>query len=110
MSSLRFSRLLERTEGDPQLQFTIHKVMSRVWIIASVVTVPIVIFAPAFWSKIGILLVAEISFYANWATDNSGMSAASASSSVNVSKFAIEEAADAASEAVEDSLEGEDEA
>jgi len=97
--------LLERAEGDPALQYKIHKVMSRVWLIAMVVTVPVVIWAPVFWAKIGILLVAEISYYANWATDNGAMSAASASTPDNVSQFAIDEAADAAAEAVEETLE-----
>lgn len=96
--------LLERVEGDPALQYKIHKVMSRVWIVASLVTVPLVIWAPVFWAKIGILLVAEISYYANWSTDNGAMSAASASSPHNISEFAIDEAADAAAEAVKESF------
>jgi hypothetical protein len=102
---MRFhSDLLERIEGDPALQYRIHKVMSRVWIVSAIVTVPIVIWAPIFWAKVGILLVAEISYYANWSTDNGAMSAASASTPGNVSQFAIDEAADNAHDAVEETF------
>jgi hypothetical protein len=78
-----------RIEGDPQTQYSFHKVMSRVWLVAMVVTVPIVIFAPTFWTKIGILLVAEISYYANYSTDASVMSAANASTPKHITPFDI---------------------
>jgi hypothetical protein len=88
-------RLLERMEGDPTLQYRMHKIMSRVWLICMIVTPPIVIFAPVFWLKVGVLWVSEISYYANWATDNGAMSAASASTPLDVSTFAQAEAAEA---------------
>ena len=96
--------LLERIEGDPALQYKIHKVMSRVWII---VTPPLLVVAfvwPKVWVVVGIAYVMVASNYANWATDNGAMSAASASTPGNVSQFAIDEAADAAAEAVEESF------
>jgi hypothetical protein len=82
--------LARRSEGDPQAQYTIHKIMARVWLIAMLVTIPVVILAPVFWTKIGILLVAEISYYANWATDSGVMTAAEAASKSPISAFSIE--------------------
>lgn len=95
-----FRGLGRRIEGDPVLQYKIHKVMSRVWIVSAIVTPPVVIFLPLFWAKIGICLVAEISYYANWATDNGAMSAANASTDEAITPFAIaaEEAAKVAEE------------
>jgi hypothetical protein len=83
-------------EGKPQTQYSFHKIMSRVWLCCMVVTVPVVIFAPVFWAKIGILLVAEISYYSNYATDNGAMASANASTGESITAYAIE--ADAAAE------------
>ena len=54
-----------------------------------VVTVPVVVFAPVFWAKVGILLVAEISYYANWATDAGAMAAANASTEEKITAYAL---------------------
>ena len=86
--------LMRRVEGRPATQYNFHKIMSRVWLTCMVVTVPVVVFAPVFWVKIGILWVAEISYYANFATDSGAMSAANASTDENITAYAIEEASD----------------
>jgi len=87
--------LMRRVEGRPATQYNFHKIMSRVWLVCMPVTIPIVLFAPAFWAKIGVLLVAEISYYANFATDSGAMAAANASTSENITAYAIEEASEA---------------
>jgi hypothetical protein len=88
-----------RIEGDPVLQYKIHKVMSRVWI---VVTLPLLLLAvldPKAWLVVGVAYVMVASNYANWATDNGAMAAANASTPETITPFAIaaqeEEAADA---------------
>lgn len=86
----RIRDLARKVEGRPRTQYNFHKIMSRVWLICMVVTLPVVIFAPVFWAKIGILLVAEISYYANYATDASGMAAANASTDESITAYAIE--------------------
>ena|ERR1035441_211648 len=82
--------LMRRVEGRPATQYNFHKVMSRVWLACMVITPPVVIFAPVFWAKAGILWVSEISYYANYATDNGAMAAANASTSENITAYAIE--------------------
>jgi len=83
--------LMRRVEGRPATQYNFHKIMSRVWLICMAVTIPVVILAPAIWARIGVLLVAEISYYANWATDNGAMAAANASTTENITAYAIGE-------------------
>jgi len=80
---------VRRFEGRPQTQYTFHRIMSRIWLSCMIVTIPVVIFAPVFWAKIGILLVAEISYYANYATDTGAMAAANASTEENITAYAI---------------------
>ena len=92
---MRLRVLVRRVEGRPATQYNFHKIMSRVWLACMPVTIPIVIFAPAFWAKIGVLLVAEISYYANFATDAGAMAAANASTDENITAYAINEAAEA---------------
>ncbi len=82
--------LLRRVEGRPATQYGFHKIMSRVWLACMAVTVPVVIFLPAFWAKIGILWVAEISYYANYATDAGAMASANASTDESITAYAIE--------------------
>jgi len=89
---LPFRRLGQRIEGDPEFQYQIHKIMSRVWLIGMIVVIPVVVLAPVFWAKVGILLVAELSLYANWATDNGAAAAANASTPDNITEYAIEAA------------------
>jgi len=84
-----FRVFVREIEGRPQTQYTFHRIMSRVWLGCMVVTIPIVIFAPAFWAKIGILLVAEISYYANYATDTGAMAAANASTEDDITAYAV---------------------
>ena len=85
--------LLRKVEGRPATQYGFHKIMSRAWLACMAVTVPVVIFLPAFWAKIGILWVAEISYYANYATDTGAMAAANASTADDITAYAIGEAA-----------------
>jgi hypothetical protein len=89
----RLRALVQGIEGNPRTQYGFHKIMARAWLACMVVTVPVVIFAPAFWARIGILLVAEISYYANWATDSGVMAAANASTDDAITAYAIGEEA-----------------
>ena len=75
----RLLGLVRRVEGNPATQYRVHRFMGRVWIACAIVTIPVVIFAPVIWAKIGVLLVAELSYYANWSTDSGAMAAANAS-------------------------------
>ena len=96
---MRLGVFVRRFEGRPQTQYNFHRIMSRVWLCCMVVTVPVVIFAPVFWAKIGILLVAEISYYANYATDTGAMAAANASTDDNITAYAVSAASETAEEA-----------
>ncbi len=51
---MKHPSLLERIEGDPALQYKIHKIMSRVWIL---VTPPLLVVAflwPRIWLVVGV--------------------------------------------------------
>jgi hypothetical protein len=89
--------LIRRIEGDPVLQYKIHKVMARVW---AVITLPLLalalaIFDQHLWLTIGIAYVMVASNYANWATDSGAMAAANASTDKAITPFAIAAEADA---------------
>jgi hypothetical protein len=86
--------LVRRIEGDPALQYKIHKVMSRVWVILTLPLLALAIFAPHVWLVVGVAYVMVASNYANWATDNGAMAAANASTSEDITAFAIEKAED----------------
>jgi hypothetical protein len=89
----RIRVIVRGIEGNPRTQYKLHRAMSRVWLACMVITVPVVIFAPAFWVKIGILLVAELSYYANWTGDQGAMAAANASTDDAITAYAIGEEA-----------------
>jgi hypothetical protein len=89
---LPFMELGRRVEGDPILQYKIHKVMARVWVVVTLPLLGLAIFAPHVWLVVGIAYVMVASNYANWATDNGAMAAANASTPDNITPFAIEHA------------------
>jgi fatty acid desaturase len=89
---LPFRGLGRRVEGDPILQYKIHKFMARVWLIITLPLLAIAIFFPHIWLVVGIAYVMVASNYANWATDNGAMAAANASTPKDITPFAIEEA------------------
>jgi hypothetical protein len=88
-----FQGLGRRIEGDPVLQYKIHKVMARVWLIVTLPLLALAIFLPHLWLVIGVAYVMVASNYANWATDSGAMAAANASTDEDITPFAIEEAA-----------------
>ena len=87
-----FRGLGRRIEGDPLLQYKIHKVMARVWLIITLPLLALAIFLPHVWVVVGIAYVMVASNYANWSTDNGAMAAANASTSEDITSFSIEEA------------------
>jgi hypothetical protein len=87
-----FQELGRRIEGDPVLQYKIHKVMARVWMVITLPLLALAIFEPHVWLVVGIAYVMVASNYANWATDSGAMSAANASTDEDITPFAIEEA------------------
>jgi hypothetical protein len=89
---LPFRELGRRIEGDPVLQYKIHKVMSRVWIVVTLPLLALAIIDPHVWIVVGVSYVMVASNYANWATDNGAMAAANASTPDNITPFAVEHA------------------
>jgi hypothetical protein len=89
---MRFRGLGRRIEGDPLLQYKIHKVMARVWLIITLPLLALAIFLPHVWVVVGIAYVMVASNYANWATDSGAMAAANASTPDNITPFAVEQA------------------
>jgi hypothetical protein len=87
-----FRDLGQRVEGDPVLQYKIHKFMARVWLLITLPLLCLAIFAPRVWVVVGIAYVMVASNYANWATDNGAMAAANASTPENITPFAVAEA------------------
>lgn len=86
---MKLGALVRRVEGKPSTQYAFHRFMSRVWLVCMVVTIPVVVFAPTFWVKIGVLLVAELSYYANYATDTGAMAAANASTTESITAYSL---------------------
>ena len=86
-----FRGLGRRVEGDPVLQYRIHKFMARVWLLITPPLLCLAIFAPKVWVVVGIAYVMVASNYANWATDNGAMAAANASTPENITPFALAE-------------------
>lgn len=89
-----FRGLGRRVEGDPVLQYKIHKVMARVWLVITLPLLCLAIFAPHLWLGIGVAYVMVASNYANWATDSGAMAAANASTPDNITSFAKDAAAE----------------
>jgi hypothetical protein len=101
---LPFRDLGRRIEGDPLLQYRVHKFMARVWIIITFPLLALAVFFPRIWVVVGIAYVMIASNYANWATDNGAMAAANASTPDDITPFAIEQSrSDEAGEAGRDS-------
>ena len=64
-----------RLAYDPKTQYSFHRTMAVFWIIFAIA----VTFLPSLWShSVGILVVLEVSLYANFATEYGSMSAAEA--------------------------------
>jgi E3 ubiquitin-protein ligase DOA10 len=85
---LPFRDLGRRIEGDPVLQYKIHKFMARVWLTITLPLLAFAIFFPHVWLVVGIAYVMVASNYANWATDSGAMSAANASTDESITPFA----------------------
>lgn len=65
--------IIHRFESDPATQLKFHTVMTCFWMVGGVA----VLFLPSLWShSLGILVVLEVSLYANFATEYGAMSAA----------------------------------
>jgi amino acid permease len=92
---LPFRELGRRIEGDQILQYKIHKIMSRVWIVVTLPLLALAILEPHVWVVVGVAYVMVASNYAYWATDNGAMAAANASTPDNITPFAIEHAEEA---------------
>lgn len=88
------SELGRRVEGDPVLQYKIHKVMSRVWLIVTLPLLALAVFYPHVWLVVGVAYVMVASNYANWATDNGAMAAANASTTEDITAFSQEDKVD----------------
>ena len=80
-----------RIEGDPVLQYKIHKIMARVWLIITLPLLGLAILAPHLWVTIGVAYVMVASNYANWATDSGAMAAANASTPEDITAFSKED-------------------
>jgi len=85
-----FLELGRRIEGDPVLQYKIHKIMARVWIIVTLPLLALAVFEPHTWLVVGVAYVMVASNYANWATDNGAMAAANASTPDDITAFSKE--------------------
>jgi hypothetical protein len=83
-----FRDLSRRVEGDPALQYKIHKVMARVWLVITLPLLALAVLAPHLWLEVGVAYVMVASNYANWATDSGAMAAANASTPDNITSFA----------------------
>ncbi len=88
---MNLKMLGERVEGDPVLQYKIHKFMARVWLIVTLPLLALAVFEPHVWLTVGVAYVMVASNYANWATDNGAMAAANASTDEDITKFSQEE-------------------
>jgi hypothetical protein len=85
-----FKGLGQRVEGDPLLQYKIHKFMARVWVVITLPLLALAVFAPHLWLVVGVAYVMVASNYANWATDNGAMAAANASTPDDITEFSKE--------------------
>ena len=72
------SHLLKDFEENPRTQVRFHFTMMVFWMIMAVVGVLLIVLTQTLWVAIGVLLVYELSIYANWDTDYGAVSAAQA--------------------------------
>lgn len=85
-----FNKDLHKLEYDAKTQYNFHRIMAVAWVLAGIG----VVFVPSLWShSIGILVVLEVSLYANFATEFGSMSAAEAAMAPGASTNVVTPAA-----------------